>query len=35
MGVAGQLRMPHARHINQNNLMCIDCHDNTAHARAG
>jgi nitrate/TMAO reductase-like tetraheme cytochrome c subunit len=35
MGVAGVVRMPHARHINQNNLMCIDCHDNTSHAGPG
>jgi len=35
MGIPGRLRMPHARHINQNNLMCIDCHDNTSHAEPG
>ena len=35
MGIAGQIRMPHARHINQNNLKCIDCHDHTAHAAPG
>ena len=35
MGIPGELRMPHARHINQNNLMCIDCHDNTSHAGPG
>ncbi|MBE0528301.1 MAG: NapC/NirT family cytochrome c, partial [Thermoleophilia bacterium] len=35
MGIPGKLRMPHATHINQNNLECIDCHDHTAHAREG
>ena len=35
MGIPGKIRMPHARHINQNNLECIDCHDHTAHAAPG
>jgi len=35
MGIPGRLRMPHATHINQNNLMCIDCHDHTSHAVQG
>ena len=35
MGIPGEIRMPHARHINQNNLECIDCHDHTAHAAPG
>jgi nitrate/TMAO reductase-like tetraheme cytochrome c subunit len=35
MGVPGEIRMPHAPHINQNNLECVDCHDNTAHAKPG
>ena len=35
MGIPGRLRMPHATHINQNNLTCIDCHDHTAHAPPG
>ena len=35
MGIPGKIRMPHARHINQNNLQCIDCHDHTAHAPPG
>lgn len=35
MGIPGQLRMPHTTHINLNNLTCIDCHDNTAHAPKG
>ena len=35
MGIPGRLRMPHATHMNLNNLTCIDCHDNTAHAPKG
>ena len=35
MGIPGKIRMPHAKHINQNNLECIDCHDHTAHAAPG
>ena len=35
MGIPGKIRMPHATHINQNNLECIDCHDHTAHAAPG
>ena len=35
MGMAGEIRMPHARHLNQNNLECVDCHDHTAHAAPG
>lgn len=35
MGIPGLLRMPHARHVNQNNLKCIDCHDHTSHAKPG
>jgi nitrate/TMAO reductase-like tetraheme cytochrome c subunit len=35
MGVPGEIRMPHDRHINQNNLECVDCHDHTAHAAPG
>jgi len=35
MGIPGKIRMPHAKHINSNNLECIDCHDHTAHAARG
>ena len=35
MGIPAKLRMPHAKHINQNNLECVDCHDHTAHAAPG
>ena len=35
MGTPGQIRMPHAQHVNQNNLECVDCHDHTAHAAPG
>ncbi len=35
MGIPGKIRMPHAKHINQNNLECVDCHDHTAHAAPG
>lgn len=35
MGLPGQIRMPHAQHVNQNNLECVDCHDHTAHAAPG
>jgi nitrate/TMAO reductase-like tetraheme cytochrome c subunit len=35
MGTPGKIRMPHATHITQNNLECVDCHDHTAHAPPG
>ena len=35
MGIPGKIRMPHAKHVNQNNLECVDCHDHTAHAAPG
>jgi nitrate/TMAO reductase-like tetraheme cytochrome c subunit len=35
MGIPGKLRMPHATHMNLNNLTCVDCHDHTAHAPKG
>ena len=35
MGIPGKIRMPHAKHIDQNNLECVDCHDHTAHAAPG
>ena len=35
MGIPGRLRMPHAMHINLNNLTCIDCHNHVTHAPPG
>lgn len=35
MGVPGKIRMPHAQHVIQNNLDCVDCHVHTAHAAPG
>jgi len=35
MGIPGVIRMPHALHVDVNDLTCIDCHNKVTHAKPG